>query len=365
MLLYSPPEERPMRHLPALLCLLFATTAWADATVPTADIAGAKDPSWLKRYEGSFIVSHEHRGFDAVKFPASRLLPVPDQTDAFNNNVQRAEQVREVEGEYTRLLYLAPVDRSPLEVLRNYLDLVEEGGGKTLYRCTDTDCGGDLNGNDHGGGNQGLIEQIYPQARITDEKFSNGRCASGANPREQHYALATLPDGSGGERTLGIIAYQVGAGTYCDALDKRTAVLVVAVSPKARERKMVTVTSDEMAKALDAAGRIALYGIEFDTNKSALKPVSLDTLAQIAKLLQAQPALKLDVVGHTDNVGDAAANLKLSQRRADAVVAALVEDHGIDEARLTARGEGLGKPVADNATEDGRAKNRRVELVKR
>lgn len=354
-----------MRRLPALLCLLFATTAWADATEPTADIEGVRDPAWLKRYEGSFIVSGEQRGFDAMKFPASRLVRVPDQTDAYNNNVYRAEQVREVEGEYTRLLYIAPRDRSPLEVMRNYLDLVEEGGGKTLYRCTDTDCGGDLAGNDHGGGNQGLIEQIYPQARLKDADFSNGKCTSGATPREQHYSLATLPDGSGGERTLGIVTFQVGDRSYCDALEDRTAVLVVAVSPKPRERKMVTVTSDEMAKALDAAGHIALYGIQFDTNKSSLKPESVDTIAQIAKLLQAQPALKLDVVGHTDNVGDAAANLKLSQRRADAVVVALVEDHGIDEARLSSRGEGLGKPVADNATEEGRAKNRRVELVKR
>lgn len=355
-----------MRRLATLLCLMFAaTTAWADATEPTADIEGSKDPGWLKRYEGSFIVSYEHRNFDAVKFPASKLLPVPDQSDAYNNRVQRAETNREVEGEYDRLVYLAPADRSPLEVMRNYLDLVEEGGGKVVYRCTDTDCGGELNGNDHGGGTQGLLEQIYPQSRVKDENFSNGKCATGDTPGEQHYSLVTLPDGAGGERTLGILAYTLRSSTYCMAQDGRTAVLVVAVSPKARERKMVTVTSDEMAKALAADGRIALYGIQFDTNKSTLKPESLDTIAQIAKLLQAQPALKLDVVGHTDNAGDAAANQKLSQRRADAVVTALVEEHGIDEARLAASGEGLGKPVADNATEEGRAKNRRVELVKR
>lgn len=354
-----------MPRLTALICLLFAPGAWADATNPTRDIDGAKDPAWLKRYEGSLIVSHEHRSFDAVKFPASRLERVPDQSDAYNNTVFRARQNREAEGEYTRLLYIAPAGRSPLEVMRNYLDLVEAGGGQTLYRCTDTDCGGGINGNDHGGGNQGLIEQIYPQARVTDANFSNGKCASGATPREQHYSLATLPDGSGGERTLGIVAFQVGARAFCEALENRTAVLVVAVSPKPRERRMVTVSSDEMAKTLDTAGHIALYGIQFDTNRSTLKPASLDTIAQIAELLQRQPALKLDVVGHTDNVGDADANLRLSQRRAGAVVAGLVEDHGIDEARLRPRGEGLARPVADNATEQGRAKNRRVELVKR
>ena len=355
-----------MRRLATLLCLMFAATAaWADATEPTADIEGAKDPGWLKRYEGSFIVSHEHRNFDAVKFPASRLLPVADETDAYNNRVQRAEKLREVEGEYDRLVYLVPAERSPLEVMRNYLDLVEEGGGKVLYRCTDTECGGELNGNDHGGGTQGLLEQIYPQSRVKDENFSNGKCATASSPSEQHYSLVTLPNGDGDDRTLGILTYAIDASTYCDAQDGRTAVLVVAVSPKARERKMVAVSSDDMAKALDADGRIALYGIEFDTGKSTLRAESRETIAQIAKLLTALPELKLDVVGHTDNVGDAASNQKLSQRRADAVVTALVEEHGIDDTRLVARGEGLDKPLADNATEEGRAKNRRVELVKR
>lgn len=353
-----------MRFSLALLLTLASTSALADATVPTKDIDGAADPAWLQRYEGSFIVSHEHRSFDEVVFPASKLLPVADETDAFNNAVVRAETNRTVEGEYTRLLYVAPANRSPLEVLRNYQDVIEEGGGKFVYQCADTACGGDLNGNDHGGGRQGLIEQIYPQARINDEDFSNGKCTSASTPTEQRYALATLPDGSGGERTLGIATFQIGDHSYCDALKGRTGVLVVAVSPKARERRMVTVTSDEMAKALAADGHLALYGLQFDTGKSALKPESLDTVAQIAKLLEAQPALKLDVVGHTDNVGDEAGNLRLSQRRADAVVTALVEDHGIDEARLTARGEGQGKPVADNATEEGKAKNRRVEIVK-
>lgn len=349
----------------ALLCLLAATRAAADATVPTADIDGAADPAWLPRYEGSFIVSHEHRNFDAVVFPASKLEPVADESDAMNNRVHRADSNREVEGEYDRLLYVAPADRSPLEVLRNYLDVVADGGGAVVWQCVDTGCGGDLNGNDHGGGNQGLIEQIYPQARVRDADFSNGKCASGGTPTEQHYALATLPDGTGGERTLGIVAFQIGDRSYCDALEGRTGVLVVAVSPKARERRMVTVTADQMATALASDGRLALYGIQFDTNKSALKPESVETIAQIAALLQAQPALKLDIVGHTDNVGAADANLRLSQRRADAVVTSLVEDHGIDEARLSAKGEGMNVPVADNATEEGRAKNRRVEIVKR
>lgn len=338
-----------------------------DATVPTRDAAGVREPAWLKRYEGSFVVSHEHRGFDAVAFPASKLLRSADENerDGKNNAVFGAKQVVEAEGEYSRLVYVAPADRSPLEVMRNYLDLVADQGGTVRYQCEDKACGGDIHGNDHGGGWQGLMEQIYPQNRFKDAPFSNGACTTGGTPGEQRYALATIPDAGGNNRTLGIYTFEIQTDTYCKALNGRTGILVVAVEPTVREKKMVTVTSDAMAKALAADGAISLYGIHFDTNKSTIKPESRATIDQIAKLLTAQPSLSLDVVGHTDNVGGADANLKLSQRRADAVVTALVEDHGVDEARLTAKGAGLSKPVADNGTEEGRGKNRRVELVKR
>lgn len=358
-----------MRGFLIFILLALTGSAFAETIVapPTQDIAKAKDPAWLKRYEGSFIVSYDHRRFDAVAFPASKLIEAQDNEDrdAKNNLMFRPKDMREAEGEYTRLVYIAPEDRSPLEVMRNYIDLIREAGGKTLYGCQDTACGGDMHGNDHGGGSQGLMEKIYPQNRLKDEPFSNGSCATAGTPAEQHYLLATLPDESGDDRTLAIYTYTIADDTYCKALNGLTGILVVAIEPKAREKKMVTVTSDDMAKALAADGRISLYGIYFDTNKSTVKPDSKATLEQIATLLKAQPKLQLGVVGHTDNVGGAAPNLKLSQRRADGVVTALVEDYGIDEARLEASGAGMSKPVADNGSEEGRAKNRRVELVKR
>ena len=106
-----------------------------------------------------------------------------------------------------------------------------------------------------------------------------------------------------------------------------------------------------------------MYGIYFDTGKAEVKPESNDTLTQIAKMLQLQPELKLLVVGHTDNVGTLAANMDLSKRRADAVVKALTTSFGVSPSRLNAQGAGPLAPVASNRTEDGRAKNRRVELV--
>ena len=356
---------RLLRCLACVLLCLSPTAAFADATVPKKDIAGAKDPGWLKRYEGSFIVSYEHKAFDAVAFPASRLEgSEPTQYDSRNNAIREAKRRVTAEGEYTRLVYVAPGDRSPLEVIRNYIDAIKAGGGRLLYGCQDEACGGNVAGYDPGGNVQTLLMKLLPPRRMKDENFSNGQCAV-SHIGEQRYVLAEVPDGSGVRRTLAVVAFAIDAGTYCEALEDRTGVLVVAVEPKAREQKMVAVSAGEMAKALAGSGHIALYGIHFDTGKSAVKPESRPTLAQIAALLKAQPELKLSVVGHTDNAGGASYNKGLSQRRADAVAAALIEDFGIAPERLQASGAGMDKPVAGNDTEDGRARNRRVELVKR
>jgi len=118
-----------------------------------------------------------------------------------------------------------------------------------------------------------------------------------------------------------------------------------------------------MANGLDTNGSISLYGIYFDTAKSEPKPESEPTLSEIAKLLKENTTLKVAIVGHTDMVGDPAADLRLSQARAQSVINALVTKHGIAGSRLTPFGNGSYAPVASNKTEEGRAKNRRVELV--
>lgn len=115
---------------------------------------------------------------------------------------------------------------------------------------------------------------------------------------------------------------------------------------------------------LKSTGHVAVYGIYFDTGKSLLKPESTPALQEVAKLLAGDPALKLWVVGHTDAAGNVDANMKLAQARAEAVVTALTTTHGIAPARLKGYGVGPLAPVATNDNEEGRAKNRRVELVK-
>jgi len=123
------------------------------------------------------------------------------------------------------------------------------------------------------------------------------------------------------------------------------------------------IVATDMLDALNKEGFIAL-DIHFDTGKSTILPESEPIIEQIVQLLKGNADLKLSVEGHTDNVGDAKSNLKLSDDRAKSVVAALTKA-GIQASRLSAAGFGQDRPVADNRREEGRAKNRRVELVKK
>ena len=123
------------------------------------------------------------------------------------------------------------------------------------------------------------------------------------------------------------------------------------------------VTASDMLDALNRDGHIALY-INFDTGKATIKPESKPIIEQIVQMLKENPDLTIRVEGHTDNVGSPKSNRTLSDNRAKAVAKAIIAQ-GIDAKRLSAGGHGQDKPIADNKTEEGRAKNRRVELVKK
>ena len=131
---------------------------------------------------------------------------------------------------------------------------------------------------------------------------------------------------------------------------------------KAMEQE-VTAAASQIRDELSKTGRIAIYGIQFETGKSAILPESEGVLEEVRKVLEQNESWKIRIEGHTDNVGQKAANQTLSDRRAQAVMGWLLA-HGIDASRLNAKGYGDTRPVADNGGEEGRAKNRRVELAK-
>lgn len=139
----------------------------------------------------------------------------------------------------------------------------------------------------------------------------------------------------------------------------------VWIVEEAEMEQDIVVDAKSMLSDINAQGRVALYGIYFDFDKSDVKPESDPSLKEISKLLSDNPKLNLYVVGHTDNVGDYNYNMKLSQARADAVVKTLVSKYNVDKKRLTPAGVGPLAPVTTNDTEEGKAKNRRVELIKK
>jgi outer membrane protein OmpA-like peptidoglycan-associated protein len=138
----------------------------------------------------------------------------------------------------------------------------------------------------------------------------------------------------------------------------------LTIVEKEAMRQEVMADAAAMGNDINATGHVSIYGIYFDTGKSEIKPESDAAISEIAKLLENNSSLKIYVVGHTDNVGSFDSNMKLSRDRADAVVKALTDKHGIAASRLKPYGVASLAPIASNDSEDGKAKNRRVELVK-
>lgn len=218
------------------------------------------------------------------------------------------EKTQVVEGHHLFILYDLNNNvqvPSPLQTVRNYTNAIKKAGGQLIYEFED-------------GGIQNVILKLVK---------------------------------SGQEVWAHVIAS--GNGQYS-----------IHIIEKQAMNQDVIADASSLGNSIKESGKVAVYGIYFDTGKAVLKPESQPTLQEIAKLLKADPALKLYVVGHTDNTGLFDANMKLSMDRAAAVVNSLVSQFSVNAARLKACGDGPTSPVASNDNEEGKALNRRVELVK-
>ena len=220
------------------------------------------------------------------------------------------DKTQKVEGRYWQITYWLKEGAKkggPVQIGRNYSSLFVKQGGKTVYE--DLDAGG------------GMLVARMP--------------AAGKN-----------------------IWLEV------DISNSGEVYRLTVVEEAAMEQK-VEFSAMELSKILAEKGSVALRGILFDTAKATIKEESKATLQTIADVLKQEPSLRLEIQGHTDNVGAADANRKLSEARAAAVKQYLVANFAVAADRLTTAGFGDTKPVADNATEAGRSQNRRVELVRR
>jgi OOP family OmpA-OmpF porin len=309
-----PPVNVLTIALPAILLLALAVPALAAS----GDVKGAKDYPGIGRFGGSVITGYRAKDFDATTV----------QAKPFKSGKPADE--RRVEGRITRIAYRTGAGPSILEVARNFETQLDKAGFETLLACDTKECGGLAF-------SRALDTLPTPQMVVDGFKF-------------RYYA---------GRKSDG------GKDTYATLLVSENnkqifAQLIVAVTG-ALENKMVDAA--EMAKGLGEKGHIALYGIYFDTDKAVIKPESKPTLDEMAKLLREQPKLNVVIVGHTDSQGGYDYNMSLSKKRADAVALALARTYKIPASRLRTAGVGYLAPVGSNASDDGRALNRRVELV--
>ena len=218
------------------------------------------------------------------------------------------EKTQAIEGHHLFILYELNDNvsvPSPLQTVRNYTNAIKKVGGQVIYEYED-------------GGSQNVI------LRIT---------------KDGKEVWAYVTSSSNGQYSINMIEKQ-------------------------SMNQDVVADASSLANSIKQTGKVAVYGIYFDTGKSLLKPESKGTLEEISKLMKTNPELKLYVVGHTDNTGIYDANMKLSLERATSVVNALVSQYSGNAANLKACGAGPIAPVSNNDTEEGRALNRRVELVK-
>ena len=248
-----------------------------------------------------------------------------------------------LEGKIAQIRYSAPQGRSSLEVVRNYESALRAKGFATLFSCADKAC------------LSGVLRDPYLIGQLVDPLNGN----TGLYLDHARYLLTELDQGSGpGSAGPTYAAVLVG-----EEGPQVTAFVEVVETKAMEEDKITVVDAAQMAKSLDTAHSVNVYGLLFDFDSATLKSESKPTLDEIAKLLTNQPDLRLKIVGHTDNQGSPDYNMALSERRAQSVVDALTAQYSIDARRLSASGAGLTMPIAPNDIEEGRAKNRRVELV--
>jgi outer membrane protein OmpA-like peptidoglycan-associated protein len=295
-----------------VLCALSATLLSAQAH----DMPGSQDHPLISRYSGSVIDEYAAKAYEAYTLPLGKMG---------QGEIAKSQPL---EGKFTRIHYAIPPGRSTMEVLRNYQDALQHAGFQTLFTCALAQCG------------NGYIEG------------QTGWCG-GCSARHISAKLS---------RPEGDVYVSLHVEQDNDTTPAWAEIVIVEMKPM--DSGLVMVNADSLASDISRTGHASVYGIYFDTGKADVKPESDGTLEEIAKLLQKSAQLKLYVVGHTDNVGNLASNQDLSQRRADAVAQLLSAKYGVLAARLRAIGDGPSAPVASNDSEEGRAKNRRVELVK-
>lgn len=316
------------------------------------DAAGSKDHPDLKRLTGSEVIWYKSSKFDELNIALAKV--------EFDYDKQEFKKTKrdKVEGQLTTIYYKLPADSTTLEAVRQYEAELKPAGYETLFTAENDKL-------DDGYGR--FVAQTYPTATKADQL----QYLHEFNKDEQRYAVLKGKGKGGNDVYVSIYAFLLNdVTTGFDKLvegHKLAKGNVVArvdiLETKAMESRMEVVKSEDITSAIDTTGRIAIYGVYFDTDKADIKPESADSIAEIAKAIANGKGTYL-IVGHTDNQGDLSYNQTLSLKRATAVTAELTSKYKIPAEKILPVGVGMAAPLAPNSDEKGRAKNRRVEIVR-
>lgn len=323
---------------------------WLGATfaiVTAACPAAAQDHPLLGHYEGSKQVFHNVAAYDEANI-------ITGPIDTRNSSAQRGAGWETLEGKIFTLYYRLPAGRTSLEALRNYEQALKQKGFEVPFVCS-AEGGTCFTGNERG---PGLYLGMALDGTTDLPKFDGDFVRNQFGRGNARYLYAKRAQGG---QTIHVSL----AFGDDDSRGGRPVVARVIESGKMETDKIQVKQQEEIKKDFDDAGRTQIYGILFDYDKADIKPESAPQLQQITDVMNRNPGIRVEVVGHTDSQGGAAYNMRLSQARAAAVVAELTGRYRVDPSRLTSRGMGLEQPVASNADEAGRALNRRVELIRR
>jgi OmpA-OmpF porin, OOP family len=333
-----------------LFLLSFLALAAAAQMRPLPDLVPGPPHSLFSRYPASRLA-----GF-AIDPYAELTLP----TESWR---ERQSTVRNVGGRQTNHLFLLPAGTPLDKVFAHYESAAKTTGFETLYRCATTECNAT-----HGGIYDSYLKASFASAKLarlpdisrdlgdlfpTTDKGYFLSATRTAPDSEQYIALAVFPRAF--FKTIG--------GVVKD--DQTWVWLTVLEAGAADSAPAPVIDSAGIENTLATEGHLAFYSLAFDANQAVLKPESKVQLQQIANALLSSLKSDIVIVGHTDNTGTLEFNLELSRRRAQAVTEALTNDYKIPASRLAAHGLAWLSPLASNATEAGRARNRRIEFVAR
>lgn len=332
-----------MKAIRAPIAVILLTLLYAVTVVPptyAGDMEGITEHSMISRYPGQEIRWQQIENYMPYRVPVGPVT-----------GYRAIGEWIDTEGRVTRTFYrLQGVERSFSEVYKNYLDSLKAQGFDILAQGISEDRKGVA------AGSRQWMEVLYrenPPGKPGEvgTMFAGTSSAGGAG------AIVARKERAAGT-VYAVISVEQHAADYVGTL-------VDIIEVEAAETGLVTIDPEAIGSDIDEYGRVVLDGIYFDHDKATLKPESAEALAAIAAYLADNPDRSFYVVGHTDSSGTFAYNRKLSDDRARAVVDALRLDHGIDPARIEPHGAGPLVPAFSNATDKGRERNRRVELVQR